>query len=124
LTLDFFLIEELVSLNFIETPLYFSLGSLLQLHPHSIPTKLHSNCLLKANSRVHNEGHFLCELGKNPYVHVVASHHVHYFNAPGHIRGENSQALPLLEQIIENVGLANKVIFVLIEETEHEPQNF
>lgn len=124
LSLNFFLIKELISLNLIQSALNLVLGPFLQLHPHSTSSKLHSNCLLKADSWIHYEWYFLGKLGKNPYVHIVTSHHMHYFNASCYVRRKNSLAMALLEQILENVGLTNKVIFVFIYETKHEAQDF
>lgn len=104
--------------------MYFGLSSLLELHPHPISSKLHSNGLLEAHSWIHNEGHFLGELSKNPDIHVVTPHHVHNFYATGHVRREHSLAISRLEQILENIGLANEVVFVFVDETKHETQDF
>lgn len=96
----------------------------MQLRPHPISSEFHSNGFLESNCRIHYKRYFLSELCENPDVHVVTSHHVHNFYASSHIGWKDSLALALLKQVLKNVGLTYEVIFVFIDQTEHEAQDF
>ena len=88
LKLQFFLLLNVLFLNedvflqliFIFVDPSFKLAA--DLFPEHFATKFLTQSLLQTHGRENNKGHLVYKFGKLVYIHVVATQHVHDFDAP------------------------------------------